>query len=138
MVPCTRRHQAGHHRQEEKRITAYDQYQYFVGEVGISRHEYLYELRFWEMMLIARGYERRKRDMWSAVRWQTFNLMWCSMADIKKAGIMRPSDLLSFPWERDDEDDDGFGGGNMPTAEDVKRMQEEMRRWNEEHGQSDK
>lgn len=106
--------------------------------MGISRHEYLYELRFWEMMLISRGYERRKRDMWSAVRWQTFNLMWCSMADIKKAGIMRPSDLLSFPWERDDEDDDGYGGGNMPTAEDVKRMQEEMRRWNEEHENSDK
>ena len=105
--------------------------------MGISRHEYLYELRFWELMLIARGYERRKRDMWSAVRWQTFNLMWCSMADIKKAGIMRPSDLLSFPWEHDDEDE-GYGGGNMPTAEDVKRMQEEMRRWNEEHGQGDK
>ena len=58
--------------------------------MGISRHEYLYELRFWEMMLISRGYERRKRDMWSAVRWQTFNLMWCSMADIKKAFALMP------------------------------------------------
>ena len=51
-------------------------------------------------MLIVRGYFRRNREMWSATRWQTYNLMCVSMANIKRAGIYRPTDLIKFPWER--------------------------------------
>lgn len=32
-----------------------------VGEIGVSRHEFLYELRFWEVDCIIKGYRRRNR-----------------------------------------------------------------------------
>lgn len=32
-----------------------------MGEIGIPRHEFLYELRFWETQRIIRGYRRRDR-----------------------------------------------------------------------------
>ena len=41
--------------------------------------------------------------MWSATRWQTYNLMCCSMADLKSAGIYKPTDLITFPWEEEEE-----------------------------------
>ena len=33
----------------------------FVGEYGISRHEFLYEIRFWEAHRIVRGFNKRNR-----------------------------------------------------------------------------
>jgi len=104
-----------------------------VGEIGISRHEFLYELRWWEVQAILRGYHRRARNLWSAVRWQTFNLMSVSMADLKKAGIYSPADLIRFPW--DDEVPAAEGDNHLPSDDDIKRMQEEMRRYNELHAQ---
>ena len=32
-----------------------------MGEIGISRREFLYELRFWEVDCIIKGYRRRNR-----------------------------------------------------------------------------
>jgi hypothetical protein len=34
-----------------------------VGEIGIPRREFLYDLRFWEVDAIIRGYRRRNRLM---------------------------------------------------------------------------
>jgi hypothetical protein len=64
--------------------------------------------------------------MWSATRWQTFYLMLVSMADLKKAGIYRPTDLIRFPWEKDAPE----GGGNRPTSEDIEEMRRMMREEN--------
>lgn len=33
----------------------------FVGEIGLSRHEFLYEIAFWEARRILRGYKKRYR-----------------------------------------------------------------------------
>ena len=106
----------------------------FVGEIGISRHEFLYELRWWEVQAILRGYHRRARNLWSAIRWQTYNLMSVSMADLKKAGIYSPVDLIRFPW--DDEARDGESNSHLPSDDEIKRMQEDMKRYNEEHATS--
>lgn len=95
-----------------------------MGEIGIPRREYLYDLAYWEIMLIVRGYIRRSRDLWSATRWQTYNLMCVSMADIKKAGIHSPTDLIRFPWE------DGRAGSasadDIPDKDEVERMRRMM------------
>ena len=32
-----------------------------MGEIGIPRHEFLYDLRFWEVRRIIRGYRRRNK-----------------------------------------------------------------------------
>ena len=63
--------------------------------------------------------------MWSAVRWQTYNLMCVSMADLKKAGIYKPTDLIKFPWDKDDTQ-----MGNLPTKSEMEEMQREMREMN--------
>lgn len=84
-----------------------------VGEIGIPRYEFLYIINFWEVRRIIRGYNRRKRDMWSAVRWQTFRLM-CCWADMKN---LKPTDLLKFPW-----DEENINGGDIPTEEEVAEM----------------
>lgn len=100
-----------------------------MGEIGIARREYLYELSYWEIVLIVRGYSRRNREMWSAIRWQTYNLMCVSMADMKKAGILSPTDLLRFPWESSD-----IQQGDMPTDEEIERMRRMMQEENEARG----
>ena len=102
----------------------------FVGEIGIARREYLYELQYLDLLQIERGNERRHRHEWSIARWQTYMLMSVSMADLKKAGIYKPTDILKFPW---DNDGDSEGGGNMPDAAEIARMQQEMREYNEAH-----
>lgn len=99
-------------------------YQLFVGEIGYNRHEYLFELDYCDILLISRGYFRRTREMWSSTRWQTFYLMSVSMADLKKAGIYRPSDLIKFPWEKDEPE------GNMPSQADIEEMRRMMREEN--------
>lgn len=99
-------------------------YQLFVGEIGYNRHEYLFELDYCDILLISRGYFRRTREMWSATRWQTFYLMSVSMADLKKAGIYRPSDLIKFPWEKDELEE------NMLSQADIEEMRRMMREEN--------
>ena len=64
--------------------------------------------------------------MWSAVRWQTYNLMCVSNADIKKIGIYKPADLLKFPWE-----EEGIIQGNQPTDEEIEQMRRMMAEENE-------
>ena len=93
-----------------------------MGEIGIPRLEYLYDLEYWEIVLIVRGYFRKSREMWSATRWQTYNLMCVSMADLKKVGIYRPTDLIRFPWEKDIPE----AGAAGPTKQEVEEMRRMM------------
>ncbi len=93
-----------------------------MGEIGISHHTFIYEMRAWHIRQVIKGYYRRNRDMWSAMRWQTYNLMCVSMADLKQAGIHGPLDLIRFPWDKDDEE----GGGTMPTDEEIARLRQMM------------
>ena len=74
-----------------------------MGEIGISRHTFYYELRWWEVKAIVRGYNRRYRNMWSATRWQTYNIMSAQVGSdgMRKSNINKPTDLIEFPWERE-------------------------------------
>lgn len=98
-----------------------------MGEIGIDRDKYLYELPYWEILLIARGYSHRNREMWSAVRWAAFNIMSCSMANLKEAGIHRPTDLLQFPWEKSS----SLPHGNMPSDDEIAEAQRIIQEENE-------
>lgn len=90
--------------------------------MGISRHEFYYELRWWEVMSIMRGYNRRHRHPWSIARWQTYNLMLaqCGSDALQKAGISSASDLLPFPWDKEMEIKPEV------TDEDVENIQAEI------------
>ena len=76
-----------------------------MGEIGISRQEFLYEITFWEVLLIIRGYRRRSIDVWSASRWSTYHIMAAFVGgdELKKNGIFSPKDLLSLPWDNEQE-----------------------------------
>lgn len=100
-------------------MTAYDMYQTFVGEIGIPRREFLFYIRFWEARRILQGYSNRQRSLWSSTRWMTFNIMQAMpYVDMKKAGILNPTDLIKFPWDESDI--------NLPTDDEVQEAIDEM------------
>jgi hypothetical protein len=101
-----------------------------VGEIGLPINDYLYRLSYADLLLISRGYENRKRDLWSATRWQTYHLMLVSLADIQKAGINSPKDLMPLPWDETGEEEEQV----KITKEEIERMREDMRRMNEKAG----
>lgn len=91
-----------------------------MGEICFPCRVALDELQYWEIRAVIRGYGRRNREMWSAIRWQTFSLM-SVFADLKKAGIHRPTDLLEFPWDRE-----AAPPPPPMTAQEVSDLQREM------------
>ena len=97
-----------------------------MGEVGIQPSAF-YRLEWWQLRSIIRGYNRRRRDGWSQTRWHAFNVMQC-FADLKKAGINRPADLIKFPWERVAE--------ITISQEDIDELQAEMAAMNANQGGS--
>ena len=74
-----------------------------MGEIGIDRKEYLYDLTNCDLLLIERGYDRRHRQLWSSTRWSTFYVMsaFQGSEQMAKNGIYSPSDLIKFPWEKE-------------------------------------
>lgn len=107
----------------------------FVGEIGIPRREYLYELDYLDMVQIERGYERRHRHAWSIGRWQTFHLMaaFCGGENLRKSGIHTPVDLIRFPWDYNPHKA-GDDESNMPTPAVVEELRRKMREENERNG----
>jgi hypothetical protein len=71
-----------------------------VGEIGYNRHEFLYDLQFWEIRSIIRGYRRRVRDLWDSVRWQS----WLILCGMGAKSLHEPTDLMKFPWDREAKD----------------------------------
>ncbi|MBQ1977145.1 MAG: hypothetical protein II225_00175, partial [Ruminococcus sp.] len=84
--------------------------------VGIQPSAF-YRLEWWQLRSIIRGYNRRRRDGWSQTRWHAYNVMQC-FADLRKAGINRPADLIKFTWERVAE--------TIVSEDDIKQLQAEM------------
>jgi hypothetical protein len=91
-----------------------------VGEIGIDRNTFFNQLRWWEVRAIISGYNRRHRDIWSATRWQTYNIMAAQVGgkELEKNGISSPNDLLTFPWEHET--------NRLPTEEEVEELQDEI------------
>lgn len=90
-----------------------------MGEIGIPREQFPL-LQWWEIRCIIRGYYRRHRHTWSAARWQTYNLMSAQVGSegMHKAGINSPTDLMKFPWEKQETD--------LPSEDDIEEMQQMM------------
>lgn len=94
--------------------------------MGVQRREYLYDLQFWELLLISRGYERRTRHLWSSIRWQTYNIMSAiPYTDLQKSGIHKATDLLRLPWDNENIEDRPI------SDEEQQEMQREMDALNE-------
>jgi len=86
-----------------------------VGEIGIPRREFLYDLRFWEVRRIIRGYRQRDRLKHQLIAECAYAAMY-AMRDPQGKGV---EDI--FPMLFDDD------GDEPPiTEEDVEQMQAEI------------
>ena len=70
-----------------------------MGEIGIPRREFLYDLRFWEVRRIIRGYRQRDRLKHQLIAECAYAAMY-SMRDPQGKGV---EDM--FPMLFDDDDD---------------------------------
>ena len=109
-----------------------------MGEIGISRREYLYECNHVDLILILRGYIKRQAHLWSTTRWETYHILMAQYGgdELAKKGIHAPIDLMRFPWEKKAISDDPQEDSDTPSAEDVERLRELMRQENEKRGKA--
>lgn len=99
--------------------------------MGISRREFLYDIRFWEARRLLRGYNRRHRNMWSAMRWHAFRVMSAMpYTDLSRAGINKPSDLIEFPWDKKELSD-----ADIPTDDEVEETLTMLKEMNGKSGE---
>ena len=90
-----------------------------MGEVGFSRDKFLYGLKWWEIKAIIDGYRKRERTFLTMTRWATFMQMSTGMADLSKAGINEPQDLMRFSWEEETDH-------SLPLTEEQKQAIREL------------
>jgi hypothetical protein len=73
----------------------------FVGEIGIPRREFLYEIQFWEARRIIRGYNNRHHPGWEQARLVAYNAHYC-MGLPKGEVAPTVTEWIKFPWEKED------------------------------------
>jgi hypothetical protein len=70
-----------------------------VGEIGIDRHVFLYDLQFWELRRIVKGY--RRRDI---LKYQLLRLCaYMSCFSMRDAEGKKPEDWLPFSFDKEEE-----------------------------------
>ena len=89
-----------------------------MGEIGVSRREFLYDLRFWEVDAIIRGYRRRNRLTHQLLAEIVYTTMYINR-DPKGKTVEG-----MFPMLFDDDDDDS--DEPIMTKEDSDELQQLM------------
>lgn len=89
-----------------------------MGEIGISPHEFLYELSYWEVLRIIRGYRRRGRLRDQLIA----NAVFAAMYAMRDAKGMTPARLFPMLFEDPDDDID-----NEITDEEIAFFESEER-----------
>ena len=87
-----------------------------MGEIGIPRHEFLYDLRFWEVCRIIRGYRQRDRLKHQLIAECTYAAMF-AMRDPKGKTV---EDMFPMLFEDDDDDEPAI------SQADIDELQAEM------------
>ena len=67
-----------------------------VGEIGIERNTFLYQLREWEIIAIIKGYRRRNREQWEMHRHVGMTIC-CALG----AKLSSANEYLPLPWDND-------------------------------------
>lgn len=94
-----------------------------MGEIGIPRREFLYDLRFWEVRRIVRGYRNRDRLKHQLMAECAFSAMF-AMRDPKGK---TPRDIFPSLFQ---DDDDATDAAPIDDKE-VDRLRQMMREENE-------
>lgn len=96
-------------------------YQLFVGEIGIPRHEFLYELTWWEINSIIRGYRKRNRLTHQLLAEVVYAAMYAN--PYRQYDGKNVADL--YPMLFENEEADGSKGPGL-SQEEVAMLQAEM------------
>jgi len=70
-----------------------------VGEIGINRHVFYKELKWWEVKAIIRGYNARQHPGWEQTRWIAYHVRYC-MGLPKGEVAPTLTEWIKFPWEK--------------------------------------
>ena len=95
-----------------------------MGEIGISRHTFYYELTWWEVKSIIRGYNNRHHAGWEQARLVAYQAHYCMGSKETPPTV---TEWLKFPWEKEKE----IADGNLPDDNEVARLRQMMREENE-------
>lgn len=98
-----------------------------VGEIGIPRTEYLYELKYWEILLITRGYFRRYHSGWEQARLVAYNAHYCMGSKNTPPTVQ---EWLPLPWEREASD-------QLLSEDEVEELRREIQRENERNAKKE-
>lgn len=98
-----------------------------MGEIGIPRREFLYDIRFWEVRRIIRGYRRRD--------WLKHQLMaecvYAAMYAMRDPQGKTVADMFPMLFDYDDDDDEP-----PISEEDVAELQADMDAFNSQADQN--
>lgn len=94
-----------------------------MGEIGIPRREFLYDLKFWEVRRIIRGYRRRNRLTNQLLAECAYASIY-SMRDPKGKNV---ADLYPELFEEDEP------AAPPLSEEEVASLQDEIAHWNRQH-----
>ena len=97
-----------------------------MGEIGFPRREFLYDLVWWEVRSIIRGYNARHHHGWEQARLVAYNAHYCMGSKETPPTV---SEWIKFPWEQSTE-----SGSTMPTDEEVERLRQLLREENAKAG----
>lgn len=97
-----------------------------MGEIGIPRREFLYDLQFWEVRRIVRGYRRRDRLKHQLMAECAYAAIF-AMRDPKGKTAR---DLFPALFEDDDDNDEPV----MLSDDDIAELQADIVAWNEKQG----
>ena len=97
-----------------------------MGEIGFPRREFLYDLVWWEVRSIIRGYNARHHHGWEQARLVAYNAHYCMGSKETPPTV---SEWIKFPWEQSTE-----SGSTMPTDEEVERLRQMLREENAKAG----
>lgn len=92
-----------------------------MGEIGIPRREFLYEIVFWEVQRIIRGYRRRDHLTHQLLAESAF----ASMFSLKGSEGKTVRDIFPGIFEEEDDEPDGPD----LTEEEVQDLQQSMKDW---------
>ncbi len=95
-----------------------------MGEIGYNRHEFLYDLRLWEIHLIVMGYRKRDRLKHQLMAECTYAATY-AMRDPKGKTV---ADIFPMLFENDDEEMEP-----TLTDEECAGLQADMDAWNAQH-----
>ena len=89
--------------------------------MGFPRHEFLHELKWWEVNSIIRGYNARHHAGWEQARLVAYSAHYC-MGVPPGSTAPSVSEWIKFSWERNANANDD----SIPSYDEAQRMRQMM------------